>query len=66
MSGLGYSTELFRSFGQAVARWAADLTGGRSLTLLEGGYHLGSLCDGVEQYLLGLLGADDEQRGQPA
>ena len=64
MSGLGYSTDLFRRFGRAVSLWAADLTGGRSLTLLEGGYHLGSLCDGVEQYLSGLLGAD-EGRQQP-
>jgi len=66
MSGLGYSTALFRCFGRAVTRWAAELTGGRSLTLLEGGYHIGSLCDGVEQYLFGLLGADDERREQPA
>jgi len=56
MSGLGYSTELFHRMGSAVSRWAADYAGGRSLSLLEGGYHLASLCDGVEQYLLGLLG----------
>jgi acetoin utilization deacetylase AcuC-like enzyme len=66
MSGLGYSTGLFLNFGCAVARWAAELTGGRSLTLLEGGYHLDSLCDGVEQYLFGLLGADEARRGPPA
>ena len=57
MSGLGYSTDLFRRLGRAVSLWAADLAGGRALTLLEGGYHIGSLCDGVEQYLFGLLGA---------
>jgi acetoin utilization deacetylase AcuC-like enzyme len=62
MSGLGYSTDLFKRLGQAVSLWAADLTGGRALTLLEGGYHLGALCDGVEQYLFGLLGADNEGR----
>jgi acetoin utilization deacetylase AcuC-like enzyme len=56
MSGLGYSTGLFRRFGRAVALWAADFTGGRCLSLLEGGYHLGALCEGVEQYLLGLAG----------
>jgi acetoin utilization deacetylase AcuC-like enzyme len=56
MSGLGYSTDLFRRFGLAVSRWAADLAAGRVLTLLEGGYHIDSLCDGVEQYLLGLVG----------
>lgn len=54
MSGLGYSTELYRRFGRAVSLWGADLAGGRVLSLLEGGYHLGALCDGVEQYLLGL------------
>ncbi|MHB8836860.1 MAG: histone deacetylase family protein [Candidatus Methylomirabilia bacterium] len=56
MSGLGYSTDLFRRFGLAVALWAADWADGRALTLLEGGYHIGSLCDSVEQYLLGLTG----------
>jgi acetoin utilization deacetylase AcuC-like enzyme len=56
MSGLGYSTGLFRRFGRAVALWSNDLAGGRSLSILEGGYHLGSLCDGVEEYLLGLVG----------
>ncbi len=57
MSGLGFSTDLFRQFGRAISVWAADLADGRALTLLEGGYHLGALCDGVEQYLLGLTGA---------
>ena len=57
MSGLGYSTDLFRRLGQAVSLWAADLAEGRAVTLLEGGYHIGALCDGVEQYLYGLLGA---------
>ena len=59
MSGLGYSTELFRRLGEAVSLWAADFTGGRSLTLLEGGYHIESLCDGVERYLLGLGAGPD-------
>jgi acetoin utilization deacetylase AcuC-like enzyme len=54
MSGLGYSTGLFRRFGEAVAVWAAELAGGRAVSILEGGYHLGALCDSVEQYLLGL------------
>jgi acetoin utilization deacetylase AcuC-like enzyme len=57
MSGLGFSTDLFRRFGRAVCLWATDLAGGRALTILEGGYHVGALCDGVEQYLAGLLGA---------
>ncbi len=59
MSGLGYSTDLFRRFGLAVSQWAVEFTGGRALTLLEGGYHLGALCDSVEQYLSGIAGFDD-------
>jgi len=57
MSGLGYSTEIFRRFGLAVSLWAADLAAGRVLTVLEGGYQIDALCDGVEQYLFGLTGA---------
>jgi acetoin utilization deacetylase AcuC-like enzyme len=59
MSGLGYSTDLFRRFGLAVSLWAADLAAGRVLTLLEGGYHIGALGDGVEQYLFGLAGTPE-------
>jgi acetoin utilization deacetylase AcuC-like enzyme len=66
MSGLGYSTDLFRRFGRAVALWATELTGGRTLTLLEGGYHIDSLCEGVEQYLSGLLGAPARPCGPPS
>jgi acetoin utilization deacetylase AcuC-like enzyme len=54
MSGLGYSTNLFRRIGQTVSLWATELAGGRGVSILEGGYHLGALCDSVEEYLLGL------------
>jgi len=54
MSGLAYSTGLYRCLGRAVALWARDFSGGRSVSILEGGYHLGALCDSVEEYLLGL------------
>ncbi len=57
MSGLGYSTELYARFGRVVALWAESHAGGRALSILEGGYHLGALCDGAEQYLLGLTQA---------
>jgi acetoin utilization deacetylase AcuC-like enzyme len=63
MSGLGYSTGLFRRFGRAIALWANDFAGGRSLSILEGGYHLDALCNGVEEYLFGLAGAEG---GAPA
>lgn len=58
MSGLGYSTGLYRRLGRSVAGWARSCCGGRVLTLLEGGYHLRALADGVESYLLGLAGAN--------
>lgn len=54
MSGLAWSTGLYRRIGRAVAAWARELTGGRVLSILEGGYHIGALCDSVEEYLLGL------------
>jgi acetoin utilization deacetylase AcuC-like enzyme len=55
MSGLAWSTGLYRRIGRAVAAWARELTGGRVLSILEGGYHIGALCDSVEEYLLGLM-----------
>ena len=58
MSGLGYSTDLFGRFGAAVASWAAAHCGGRSLTLLEGGYHLDALAEGAEAYLGALAGTN--------
>jgi acetoin utilization deacetylase AcuC-like enzyme len=65
MSGLGYSTDLFRHFGLAVSLWAADLADGRVLTLLEGGYHIDALGDSVEHYLLGLAGATGSEMRAP-
>jgi acetoin utilization deacetylase AcuC-like enzyme len=65
MSGLGYSTVLFRRLGHAVALWAADLAGSRAVSILEGGYHLGALCDGVEQYLLGITEGPTPLRDPP-
>jgi acetoin utilization deacetylase AcuC-like enzyme len=55
MSGLAWSTGLYRRIGRAVAAWARELTGGRVVSILEGGYHIGALCDSVEEYLLGLM-----------
>lgn len=54
MSGLSYTTELYRHLGDCAARWAERYCQGRVLTLLEGGYHLDSLAAGVEEYLTGL------------
>jgi acetoin utilization deacetylase AcuC-like enzyme len=63
MSGLGFSTALYRRLGEAIARWAGELAGGRVLSLLEGGYHIESLCDSAEQYLLGLGEPAETPRG---
>ncbi|HEY6001211.1 MAG TPA: histone deacetylase [bacterium] len=63
MSGLGYSSALYRCFGRAVALWAAEFTGGRVVSLLEGGYHIGALCEAAEEYLLGLAETDGATEG---
>ncbi len=55
MSGLAYSTDLFRQLGRLTAAWSSRHCPGRALSLLEGGYHLEALADGVAAYLEGLL-----------
>lgn len=57
MSGLAYTTGLYREFGERGARWSQEHCNGRLIVLLEGGYHEQSLADGVEACLEG-LGAD--------
>jgi len=54
MSGLNYSTELYYALGERIGKWAGAFAGGRVLSVLEGGYHLPSLAEGVEAYLKGL------------
>ena len=65
MSGLGYSTGLYRRLGRSVAGWSRTFCGGRVLTLLEGGYHLGALAESAESYLLGLAGANGNKPSEP-
>ena len=55
MSGLSYTTALYRQLGHCAARWAERYCRGKVLTLLEGGYHLESLAASVEMYLTGLV-----------
>ena len=55
MSGLCYSTEVFATLGGIIHRWAELYTGGRVLSILEGGYELSVLGPSVEAYLRGLL-----------
>lgn len=53
MSGLAFSSDLYRLLGTYAAAWGEQYGNGKVLSVLEGGYHLESLADGVEQYLLG-------------
>lgn len=56
MSGLNYSTDLYRRIGREIKVWANQYSKGRVLSLLEGGYELSVLGDSVEAYLSGILG----------
>ncbi len=55
MSGLHYSTELYRTLGETVKDWANRFTGGKILSILEGGYELSVLGESVAAYVDGLL-----------
>ncbi len=54
MSGLNYSTDLFLQLGLSIGKWAEQFSCGKVLSILEGGYHLDSLAESVEAYLIGL------------
>jgi acetoin utilization deacetylase AcuC-like enzyme len=54
MSGLAYSTGLYRSLGEVTIGYSRRFCHGRVLTLLEGGYHLEALAASVDAYLSGL------------
>lgn len=56
MSGLVYTTELYRYLGECAASWGRKYCENRVLSILEGGYHLESLAAGVDQYLQGIAG----------
>lgn len=57
MSGLRYTTGLFRELGERIGTWAEAYCQGRVLSILEGGYHLPVLGKSVEGYLVGLASA---------
>lgn len=65
MSGLAYSTELFRHLGARMARWADEFCNGRLLSLLEGGYHLDSLEKSVAAYLAALTADNHDHEEEP-
>ena len=56
MSGLAYTTRLYGQIGRLMAAWANRFCQGRLLSILEGGYHLESLAESAEAYLVGLAG----------
>lgn len=55
MSGLAYSSSLYRFFGQRVTALAQHHCQGRVVTILEGGYHMPSLGESFNKYCSGLL-----------
>lgn len=55
MSGLAFTVDLYRQLGAFVKELATDLTAGRLISILEGGYNLQKLGGCVEAYLLGLV-----------
>lgn len=54
MSDLAYSSEIYQQLGKTIASWARRYCHGKVLSILEGGYHLESLAECVELYLVGL------------
>lgn len=59
LGGLAVTEEGFRGLGRRVAHLAASHCGGRSLTVLEGGYDLDALPRLAEAYLEGLADRKD-------
>jgi len=54
MSGLAYSTNLYRNIGSRIKQWEKQFCPGHVVSLLEGGYALTALAPSVEAYLDGL------------
>lgn len=61
MSGLLMSTEVYATLGGIIHRWGELYTGGKVLSILEGGYELAVLGQSVEAYVRGLLNVVDEE-----
>ena len=55
MSGLNFSVDVYRRLGSFVTELGRDLTGGRVVSILEGGYNLDQLGICAEAYLSGLV-----------
>jgi acetoin utilization deacetylase AcuC-like enzyme len=57
LGGMAVSEPAFASWGAQLAALAGEVTGGRLLSVLEGGYDLDNLPRLVESYLRGVTGA---------
>lgn len=58
LGGMRVTEPGFRRMGRAIAQAADAFSGGRVLSLLEGGYHPGALARSVSAYLEGLAGEE--------
>lgn len=54
MSGLEFSTGLYKKIGRIVRKWGDTYCQGKLLSILEGGYELNVLGESVDAYLQGL------------
>jgi acetoin utilization deacetylase AcuC-like enzyme len=70
LGGMQVTLDGYQQWGERLAEAAARCCGGRSVSLLEGGYDLDRLGELVERYLTGLAGATPPPRvrfdGHPA
>lgn len=55
----------YRWIGAQAREWAEASAGGRTVALLEGGYHLGALSASVVAFLEGMLGVSTSGMHQP-
>jgi acetoin utilization deacetylase AcuC-like enzyme len=55
IAGMGLEPEDFRTITARIVKLARKHCGGKVVSTLEGGYHLGALGECVEQHLLGMM-----------
>ena len=55
LSGINLTHDAFRDMTMIVREWAEEFSGGRIVSVLEGGYNLGSLRRSIGEHLLALM-----------
>ena len=55
LSGINLTHDAFREMTLIVKEWAREYSGGRIVSVLEGGYNLGSLRRSIKEHLLALM-----------